>query len=101
MRRWPVQMWSVVLALLALSAFSVSQTVALTPGHSDEHGSHCCAMCHAGHSVVVQQAAAAVKIAAPTAPAVAGVVTADFACFQNPFALERQSRAPPALSFTV
>src|SRR5689334_7469551 len=43
------------LAVLALCCLVFSQTAALTPDHSDDHSTHCCAFCHLSHSTVAQQ----------------------------------------------
>ena len=52
----PIWAW---IALLAVCCLAIAQTVAVSPGHSDDHSKHCCSFCHLGHSVVAQEARAA------------------------------------------
>jgi hypothetical protein len=44
------------LAIAAVCCFAAAQTAALTPGHSENHTTHCCQCCHLGHSVAAQDA---------------------------------------------
>ena len=51
MRRQP---WKAILVALLVIMTSVAQTASLASTHSDNHASHCCGVCHAGHVSVLQ-----------------------------------------------
>ena len=42
------------LTLLVLLAVMVAQLAAFAPGHSDDHASHCCPICHASHAPLLR-----------------------------------------------
>ena len=44
------------LILLLLIGIATSQTASLVSSHSQDHASHCCGVCHAGHVSVLQPA---------------------------------------------
>jgi hypothetical protein len=82
------------LALAAVLCFAAAQTAALTPGHSDNHATHCCQSCHVGHSLIAQHPGSFVFNSQLTAlgrrPAVVEVP-----CHRELWASATSTRAPP------
>jgi len=48
--------WKAFLIFLLLIGIAISQTAPLVSSHSQDHASHCCGVCHAGHASVLQLA---------------------------------------------
>jgi len=48
--------WCAIVLLLAIAATASAQIAASVSTHSQDHASHCCAVCHAGHVSVLQPA---------------------------------------------
>jgi hypothetical protein len=86
------------LAILLLIAGALTlQSASFLPGHSDDHPSHCCAVCHLSHVSLVNPA----QVLSVLAPAVTSwfipveVPSND----REPRAVVTQSRAPPSQAF--
>ncbi|HUS06939.1 MAG TPA: hypothetical protein VMZ52_11605 [Bryobacteraceae bacterium] len=87
--------WRVVFVLLILCGFVYSQSANLSADHSDNHATHCCGICHVGHSPIVH--AGFCLHFAPPSPNVEHHLSADgFIYDREPLVLDSPSRAPPA-----
>jgi hypothetical protein len=83
------------LALAAVFCFAAAQTAALSPGHSDNHATHCCQSCHVGHSLIAQHTGSFLFDWQPTRVATRAGAT-DVMLHSEFSALAISTRAPPA-----
>jgi hypothetical protein len=88
------------LAILLLIAGTLTlQTASLLPGHSDNHATHCCAVCHVAHVSLVKSA----HVLNVTAPFVNAwfVLVEDSSHYKDARAADTRSRAPPTLFISL
>jgi hypothetical protein len=52
-----VRRWSTIFVLLLVAATAAAHTESLASSHSENHASHCCGVCHAGHLSILQAVA--------------------------------------------
>jgi hypothetical protein len=83
------------LTILIFVAFVVSQLVAFAPGHSDDHTSHCCPVCHASHAPLLA-AASHLTLAPPSIRTCWRLVSIDGSSVADASGSAACTRGPPS-----
>src|SRR5690348_2156666 len=84
------------LAILVLLALLAAQLVASGPRHSDDHGSHCCPVCHASH-VPLLGAAPLLELTPPSVRSYWSIAPAALPSLVDDVTSGLYTRGPPSL----
>lgn len=86
-------LWALAILLLIAVALTL-QASSLLPGHSSDHPSHCCSVCHLAHVSLVNPAQV-LRVLAPSGSAW-HIATEEHTGGQEARATDTRPRAPPA-----
>ena len=88
------------LAILVLLAVLVTQLIAFAPGHSDDHETHCCPVCHASHAPLLS-AVPLLEFVPPSVRTYWRIAAVALPAVVEVWASGACTRGPPALSSAV